>query len=205
MEWSVTHELIDYPIALAHMDARVEAIAAGTAKEHVWLVEHPPLYTSGTSAKAHDLRQPIFPVYAAGRGGEYTYHGPGQRVVYVMLNLKERYANGVPDIRHFVFTLEQWMIESLAVVGVKGERRQGRIGIWVAQNGQENKIAALGIRIRKGITLHGMAINVHPNLYHFNGIVPCGIREHGVTSLHALGFKTTMAEIDVILKETCPF
>jgi lipoyl(octanoyl) transferase len=205
MEWTVSDGLTDYDAALAHMEARVEGIAERQQQEQIWLVEHPPLYTAGTSAKIHDLRQPRFPVYQTGRGGQYTYHGPNQRVAYVMLNLKQRYAPAVPDIRHFVFTLEQWIIDTLQICGVTGERREGRIGIWVEHAGGENKIAALGIRIRKGVTLHGIAINVAPDLSHFSGIVPCGISEHGVTSLRALGLPITMHEVDNALQATCPY
>ena len=200
IEWKTSCELVDYEEAVQAMEARVAAIHAGEAKELVWFVEHPPLYTAGTSAKEKDLLDAHrFPVYHAGRGGEYTYHGPGQRVVYVLLNLKERKQQ---DIRCFVHKLEQWVINTLAEFGVKGERREKRVGIWVDEGyGRESKICALGIRVRKWITFHGIALNVNPDLEHFSGIVPCGIQQYGVTSLHALGKDVTMAEIDVVLKE----
>ncbi len=187
------------------MERRVTAIADGTACEQIWLVEHPPLYTAGTSAKSSDLIHARFPVHTTGRGGQYTYHGPEQRVAYVMLNLKQRYAPHVPDVRHFVQTLEQWIIDTLAAQGVQGERREGRIGIWVTDGQHEAKIAALGIRLRRGVSYHGIAINLNPDLTHFNGIVPCGIRQHGVTSLHQLGVTIDMDALDDTLKTHCPF
>lgn len=205
MQWLITQGLTAYPYALNYMADRVGRIAEGSAEESVWLVEHPPLYTGGTSAKSEHLLNPEFPVFATGRGGQYTYHGPGQRVAYIMLNLKVRYSPNVPDVRHFVATLEQWLIDTLNVFGIKGERRAGRIGIWVAQGTYESKIAALGIRISRGVSLHGIALNVNPDLSHFEGIVPCGIREHGVTSLHACGVTATMSQVDKALKQTCPF
>ena len=176
----------------------ISAIAAGQADECVWLLEHPALYTAGTSAREEDLLDPTrFPVHHVGRGGEYTYHGPGQRVVYTMLDLKKR----GPDVRQFVRNLEGWVIDTLAEFGVTGERREGRVGIWVElDNGQEKKIAAIGIRVRHWITFHGIAINVNPELEHFSGIVPCGIAEHGVTSLHDLGIECTMNDVDAVLK-----
>jgi lipoyl(octanoyl) transferase len=201
-EWKLATEPVDYPAALAAMEARVQAIHEGTANELLWALEHPPLYTAGTSAKTEDLLTPErFPVYTAGRGGEYTYHGPGQRILYAMLNLKA-HMQPAPDLRRYVWLLEEWIIRTLNHFDVKGERREGRIGIWVVQpDGQENKIAALGIRIRKWISFHGIAINVNPDLSHFTGIVPCGIRAHGVTSLHALGKKISMEALDHALKE----
>ena len=199
MEWRVTPGLTPYPDALAAMDARADAIHAGTADELIWLLEHPPLYTAGTSAQAEDLLDPRFPVYDAGRGGQYTYHGPGQRVVYLMLDLKARGR----DVRAYVTALEEWIIQSLAHLGVTGERRQGRVGIWVQRGPfKEDKIAAIGVRIRRWVTLHGIAINVSPDLGHFTGIVPCGIQEHGVTSLADLGFTATMADLDAALGAT---
>jgi lipoyl(octanoyl) transferase len=193
-----------YPETLAAMEAHVAAMAEGTAEEQIWLLEHPPLYTGGTSAKASDLLSTQFPVYPTGRGGQYTYHGPGQRVAYAMLNLRARY--GTPDVRRYVCQLESWIIATLAEFGIKGERREGRVGIWVAQPpsaehpfGREDKIAALGIRVRRWISFHGIAINVNPDLSHFGGIVPCGIREHGVTSLAALGVHISMEELDAAL------
>ncbi len=205
MEWQVSTGLTDYPLALAGMQERARVIADGTAEELVWLLEHPPLYTGGTSARAEHLLHSSFPVFETGRGGQYTYHGPGQRVVYVMLDLKARYAPQVPDVRHFVRTLEQWLIDTLAEFGVAGERREGRVGIWVGDGAGEAKIAALGIRISRGVSLHGVSINVCPDLAHFAGIVPCGIREHGVTSLAALGVDASMEEMDLALRRSCPF
>ncbi|HEV7371835.1 lipoyl(octanoyl) transferase LipB [Arenibaculum sp.] len=204
IEWRISDAPVPYPEALAEMDRRVDAIRAGTAPETVWLLEHPPLYTAGTSAQPSDLIDPSrFPVYDAGRGGQYTYHGPGQRVGYVMLDLKRR----GPDVRAFVRGLEEWMIRTLAHFNVRGERRDGRVGIWVdmapyGQPGRENKIGAIGVRVRRWVTFHGMSLNVDPDLSHFGGIVPCGISEHGVTSLHALGHLVTMPEVDSVLADT---
>ena len=181
------------------MESRVAAIRAGAASELVWLLQHPPLYTAGTSARPEDLLEPDrLPVYRAGRGGRYTYHGPGQRVIYVMLDLARRSA----DVRCYVHHLEEWGIRTLARFGVAGERREGRVGIWVGSGASEAKIAAIGVRVRRWVTYHGMAINIDPELEHFRGIVPCGIAEHGVTSLAALGFGATVAELDAALRET---
>jgi lipoyl(octanoyl) transferase len=202
LEWRIEPGRVEYPDALAFMEARVAAIHAGTAPELVWLVEHPPLYTSGTSAQAADLLQPNrFPVYAAGRGGQYTYHGPGQRVAYVMIDLRRRGS----DIRRYVHDLEQWLIATLDRFNVRGERRDGRIGIWVDRSGdgwpgREDKIAAIGVRVRKWISFHGVALNVEPDLTHFTGIVPCGIQAHGVTSLVDLGLPVTLHDADVALR-----
>jgi len=198
LEWIVSDRPVDYPTALATMEDRVAAIRAGTAPEAVWLLEHPPLYTAGTSAKPADLLEPErFPVYEAGRGGEYTYHGPGQRIAYVMLDLNRRGR----DVRCFVRDLENWLIRTLAQFGVKGERREGRVGIWVDRGmGREDKIAAIGVRVRHWITFHGVSLNIDPDLGHFAGIVPCGIREHGVTSLWDLGLTPTVEEVDMALK-----
>jgi lipoyl(octanoyl) transferase len=187
------------------MQARVAAIRAGTASEQVWLVEHPPLYTAGTSARAEELTDPTrFPFYAAGRGGQWTYHGPGQRVAYVMLDLTRPHGM-VParDVRCFVHGLEEWLIRALDRFNVRGERREGRIGIWVADpaTGTEAKIGAIGVRVSRWVSWHGVALNVAPDLSHFSGIVPCGISEHGVTSLAALGIKASMAEADAALRE----
>ena len=198
LEWKVTDSLVPYPEALAHMEARADAIAAGTANEEVWLLEHPPIYTAGTSADDADLIDARFPVYRTGRGGQFTYHGPGQRIGYVMLNLKDRN----PDVRAYVRDLEQWLIETLALFNVKGERREGRVGIWVQRGAREDKIAALGVRIRHWVTFHGVALNVEPDLTHFTGIVPCGVREHGVTSLADLGIAVSMAEVDIAMKQS---
>lgn len=208
MEWKITDGLTDYTEAVAFMEARVAAIAAGEAEECVWLLEHPPLYTAGTSARIEDLTDPDrFPVYEAKRGGEYTYHGPGQRVAYVMLDLNTR----GKDVRGFVKKLENWVIAALAEFNVQGEIRDGRVGVWVRRDdkplsatGQpaEDKIAAIGLRLRKWVSFHGISINVEPDLEHFSGIVPCGITEHGVTSLVDLGLPVTMADVDVALQKT---
>ena len=204
VEWRISAGLVDYPTALAEMEARVAAIHAKTAPEQVWLLEHPPLYTAGTSAKAEDLLVPdTLPVYRAGRGGQLTYHGPGQRIGYVMLDLAARGG----DLRRFVHDLEEWIIRSLACFGVWGERREGRIGIWVASGGREDKIAALGVRVRHGVTFHGISVNRDPNLAHFAGIVPCGIKEteaqpFGVTSLARLGRDVSPGELDSALQAT---
>ncbi|WP_170397854.1 lipoyl(octanoyl) transferase LipB [Ruegeria arenilitoris] len=208
MEWKITDGLTDYTEAVAFMEARVAAIAAGEADECVWLLEHPPLYTAGTSARIEDLTDPDrFPVYEAKRGGEYTYHGPGQRVAYVMLDLNKR----GKDVRGFVKKLENWVIAALAEFNVQGEIRDGRVGVWVRRDdkpltatGQpaEDKIAAIGLRLRKWVSFHGISINVEPDLEHFSGIVPCGITEHGVTSLVDLGLPVTMADVDVALQKT---
>ena len=196
VEWKVSDGLVPYPEALTEMEARAAAIAEGTAGELVWLLEHPPIYTAGTSAKDSDLLDARFPVYRTGRGGQFTYHGPGQRVGYVMLDLRRR----KPDVRAYVHDLEQWLIETLAVLGVKGERREGRVGIWVERGMREDKIAALGVRIKRWVSLHGVALNVAPDLGHFSGIVPCGVRAHGVTSLADLGIDVSMADVDIALK-----
>jgi lipoyl(octanoyl) transferase len=198
IEWKICDQPVPYPDALAYMEARAGAIAAGEAGEQVWLLEHPPIYTAGTSAQDSDLIDARFPVYRTGRGGQFTYHGPGQRVGYVMLDLKSR----KPDVRAYVRDLEQWLIETLAEFNVKGERREGRVGIWVQRGIREDKIAALGVRIKRWVTLHGVALNVEPDLTHFAGIVPCGIRAHGVTSLADLGIPATMADVDVALKRS---
>ncbi|MGH6827674.1 MAG: lipoyl(octanoyl) transferase LipB [Rhizomicrobium sp.] len=197
-EWRVSTQPTAYPRAVAEMQARASAIAEGKARELVWLLEHPPIYTAGTSAKDADLLEARFPVYRTGRGGQFTYHGPGQRVGYVLLDLKAR----KPDVRAFVRDLEQWLIETLALFGVSGERREGRIGIWVVRGTREDKIAALGVRIRHWVTFHGVAFNVAPDLSHYAGIVPCGVRRHGVTSLADLGIRATMAEVDMALKQS---
>ncbi|GAB4369521.1 MAG: lipoyl(octanoyl) transferase LipB [Kiloniellaceae bacterium] len=206
VEWRVEPGLTDYPAAVQAMEARVAAIRAGAAPELVWLVEHPPLYTAGTSAAPADLLQPDrFPVYRSGRGGEFTYHGPGQRVVYVMLDLKRR----GPDVRRFVHDLEEWIIRALAAFAVTGERREGRVGIWVERRqpgapSREDKIAAIGVRVRRWVTYHGIAINVEPDLEHFSGIVPCGISEHGVTSLVDLGLPVGLPDLDAALRAGFP-
>ncbi|HZH26225.1 MAG TPA: lipoyl(octanoyl) transferase LipB [Azospirillaceae bacterium] len=204
-EWRISDAPVPYEDAVAEMEARVAAIRAGTAPELVWLLEHPPLYTAGTSARGEDLLDAGgIPVFHTGRGGQYTYHGPGQRIAYVLLDLKAR---GRTDLRAFVHDLEGWLIATLARFNVKGERRDGRVGIWVDRRpygglpGQEDKIAALGIRVRQWVTFHGIALNVDPDLSRYAGIVPCGIRDHGVTSLHALGHLVTMEEVDMALRD----
>ena len=195
-EWVIRDGLLPYPEAVDFMEARAMAIADGSAPELVWLVEHPPIYTAGTSAKDSDLLDARFPVFKTGRGGQFTYHGPGQRVGYVMLNLKPRGG----DVRKYVRDLEEWLIRTLAHFNVKGERREGRVGIWVVRGDREDKIAALGVRVRRWVTFHGIALNVEPDLSHFGGIVPCGIRGHGVTSLADLGITASMADVDVALR-----
>lgn len=203
MQWRIEEQRVPYPRAIAEMERLVRSIRAGEAPERVWFVEHPPLYTSGSSAKPEDLQDPgRFPTFAAGRGGQWTYHGPGQRVAYVMLDLDHAHGT-VParDLRAYVHGLEEWAIGTLDRFNIRGERRAGRVGIWVAdrQAGTEAKIAAIGVRVTRWVTWHGLAINLEPDLDHFEGIVPCGIREYGVTSLHALGIAVTMAELDAAL------
>lgn len=202
VEWRIEDRLVGYDEAVAVMEARAAAIAAGEASELVWLVEHPPLYTAGTSAKAADLLTPRFPVFQTGRGGQLTYHGPGQRVAYAMLNLKQR----KPDVRAYVAGLEEWIIRTLDAFNVRGVRREDRVGVWVARPdkgpGYEDKIAAIGVRLKRWVSLHGIAINVEPDLTHFDGIVPCGVADprYGVTSLVDLGLPVTMHDVDVALK-----
>jgi lipoyl(octanoyl) transferase len=201
VEWVVAEGLTGYQEAVAEMEARTALIADGQAAERVWLVEHPPLYTAGTSAKDSDLVAPgRFPVHQAGRGGQYTYHGPGQRVAYVMLDLKRR----EPDLRRFVAALEAWLIGTLDAMNVRGERREDRVGVWVRRpdkaEGAEDKIAAIGIRVRRWVSFHGISLNVEPDLTHFDGIVPCGVSDQGVTSLVDLGLPVTMAEVDALLR-----
>ena len=198
IEWHISDKPVDYERAVAEMERRVAAIRAGSAPELVWLLEHPPLYTAGTSARDTDLLEPgSLPVYRTGRGGQYTYHGPGQRVAYVLLDLKQRGT----DVRCFVAALEEWMIRTLARFNLRGERRAGRVGIWIDESGgRESKIAAVGVRVRQWVTYHGVALNVDPDLSHYRGIVACGIREHGVTSLAAQGTAVGMAEVDAALR-----
>jgi lipoyl(octanoyl) transferase len=202
VEWRISEQLVPYDAALAAMDARAAAVADGTATELVWLLEHPSVYTAGTSAKPEELIAARFPVYSAGRGGQLTYHGPGQRVAYLMLDLKRR----GPDVRRFVATLEEWMIRTLAHFAVVGERREDRIGVWVRRPekgaAHEDKIAAIGIRIKRWVTLHGVALNIDCDLSHYSGIVPCGVSEphYGVTSLADLGVTVTMNEVDAVLR-----
>ena len=202
VEWRVSDGLVDYAGALAAMTARAAAIARGEAPELVWLLEHPALYTAGTSAKPDELLDAHLPVHSTGRGGQFTYHGPGQRVGYVMLDLKRR----APDVRRFVASIEQWLIDALAHFNVRGERRDDRVGVWVRRPdkgaSREDKIAAIGIRVQQWVTLHGFALNVDPDLSHFAGIVPCGVLEprYGVTSLADLGLSISMPEVDMALR-----
>lgn len=208
VEWITSAGLVPYDEAVAWMEARVAAIHEGRADEAIWLVEHPPIYTAGTSARAEDLVDPDrFPVFATGRGGQYTYHGPGQRVAYVMLDLNRRGR----DVRRFVAALESWVIATLAEFNVRGERREGRVGVWVARpekpalpdgTPREDKIAAIGVKLRRWVSFHGISINVEPDLSHFGGIVPCGISGHGVTSLVDLGLPVTMADVDLALRRS---
>lgn len=204
VEWRVSAAPVPYAEALAAMGQRAEAIGAGKARELVWLLEHPPLYTAGTSARPEELVEARFPVHYVGRGGQFTYHGPGQRVVYLMLDLKRRR----PDLRAYVATLEEWIIRTLGRFNVRGERREDRIGVWVRRPdkgaGCEDKIAAIGIRVRRWVTLHGIALNVDPELAHFSGIVPCGVsdKRFGVTSLVDLGVPAAMPEVDMALQDT---
>ncbi|MEZ5751531.1 MAG: lipoyl(octanoyl) transferase LipB [Paracoccaceae bacterium] len=208
VEWRIESGLVAYPDALATMEERVAEIAQGRADEMIWLLEHPPLYTAGTSARREDLVDPDrFPVFDAGRGGQYTYHGPGQRVAYVMLDLNRRGR----DVRCFVHHLEDWVIRTLAEFNVRGERRAGRVGVWVTRpdkpasadgNPREDKIAAIGVKLRRWVSFHGISINVEPDLSHFDGIIPCGIREHGVTSLVDLGLPVTMDDVDMALRRS---
>ena len=200
IEWRISRIPVDYQPAVKEMEARVAAIREDVAPELVWLLEHPPLYTAGTSARAEDLLDPqLLPVHRTGRGGRYTYHGPGQRIAYVMLDLTRRDR----DVRCHVHRLEEWMIRTLARFDIRGERRDGRVGIWVARpGGGEDKIAAIGVRVRRWVTYHGVALNVDPELDHYRGIIPCGIAEHGVTSLARLGVAATMEEVDRTLQAT---
>ncbi len=200
--WRVSDALVNYPAALDAMQDQAAGIRAGEAAETVWLLEHPPLYTAGTSAQPGDLSNPLgFPAYAAGRGGQWTYHGPGQRTAYVMLDLTRRHGLiAARDVRAYVWGLEEWVIRALGSLNVRGERRTGRVGIWVAGAESEAKIAAIGVRVTRWVSWHGIAVNVSPDLGHFGGIVPCGIREHGVTSLEALGRTATLEDMDLALQ-----
>jgi lipoyl(octanoyl) transferase len=203
VEWRISDAPVPYPEAVTEMESRVAYIAAQRAPELVWLLEHPPLYTTGTSGKAADLLEPRFPMFETGRGGQLTYHGPGQRVAYAMLDLKRRR----PDVRAFVASLEEWIIRTLAAFNVRGERREDRVGVWVARPdkgpGHEDKIAAIGVRLRRWVSFHGIAINVEPELKHFSAIIPCGVADvrYGVTSLVDLGLPVTMEDVDVALRQ----
>lgn len=203
IEWAVSHRFVEHPHAVTVMEERAAAIRQGNAPELIWLLEHPPLYTAGTSARPEDLRDPgRFPIFPTGRGGQYTYHGPGQRIAYVMLDVKRRFGT---DVRAFIATLEAWIIASLGEFGVTGEVRCGRVGVWVvppAPDEPERKIAAIGIRIRHGVSFHGISLNVAPNLTHYEGIVPCGISDRGVTSLAELGRTATMEDVDNFLRRS---
>ena len=208
VNWIKTDEFISYPDALERMEQIVSRLISGDENEHIWLLEHPELYTAGTSANSSDLVDPdLFPVYTSQRGGQYTYHGPGQRIAYVMLDLNKR----GKDVRKYVNSLEEWIIQTLAEFDIKGERRKDRVGVWVVRkdrplspsgNFLEDKIAAVGVRLRKWVSFHGIAINVNPNLEHYKGIVPCGIQQHGVTSLHDLGLEASMDDLDNALSKT---
>lgn len=204
VEWRIADSVVPYEAAIIEMEARAAAVADGTAPELVWLLEHPPLYTAGTSAQPGDLLNPQFPVYQTGRGGQFTYHGPGQRVAYAILNLKARN----PDVRAYVAALEEWIIRTLATFNVRGERREDRVGVWVARpnlsEGREDKIAAIGVRLKRWVSFHGIAINVYPDLTHFSGIVPCGVVDPrlGVTSLVDLGLPVSMSDLDIALKQS---
>jgi lipoyl(octanoyl) transferase len=204
VEWRISDSSVPYPDAVAFMEARAAAIAAGEARELVWLLEHPPLYTSGTSGKPSDLLDPRFPLFATGRGGQLTYHGPGQRIAYVMLDLKRRR----PDVRAYVASLEEWIIRTLAAFNVRGERREDRVGVWVPRSdkgaGHEDKIAAIGVRLKRWVSFHGIAINVEPELKHFAAIIPCGVADprFGVTSLLDLGHPVGMTDVDIALRQT---
>ena len=199
LDWRVSAGLVAYDDAVREMEDRVARIRAGEAPELVWLLEHPPLYTAGTSSREEDLLDAArFPVHRTGRGGQYTYHGPGQRVAYVMLDLERRGR----DVRKYVHALEDWLIRTLARFDVAGERREGRVGIWVARPSREDKIAAVGVRVRRWVTYHGVSLNVDPDLAHYDGIVPCGVSEHGITSLAALGVKASMKDVDAALRAT---
>lgn len=202
IEWKAQKELVPYRDSLTWMEERVRAIQNNQALECIWFLEHPPLYTLGTSGQEKDiLPSAQLPIFKSGRGGKVTYHGPGQRIVYLMLDLNQR----VRDIHKYVFELEEWLINTLAELGVKGERRKGRVGIWVSQKGLDYKIAAIGVRVQKWVTSHGMALNINPNLKDYQNIIPCGIHEHGITSIENLGISVSHDEIDSLLRQTCPF
>ena len=201
-EWKTQEGPVGYSDALKWMERRVQALQKNEAAECAWLLEHPPLYTLGTSGLEKDISDfTQFPVFRSGRGGQVTYHGPGQRIVYLILDLKPRYQ----DIRRYVFELEEWMIQTLAIFGVKGERRVGRVGIWVQKEGQDYKIAALGVRLQKWVTSHGISLNVNPDLSAYKGITPCGLSQYGITSLADLGHSVTLQDVDEVLRQTCPF
>jgi len=200
IDWKISTGAQDYLRSVQYMEDRIAGIKDSSADEQVWLLEHPSLYTAGTSAKASDLIDAKFPVFETGRGGQYTYHGPGQRIGYVMLDLKKR--QQAPDIKQYVHDLERWIIDTLQVFDIKGKRIEGRVGIWVAsRSGAESKIAAIGVRVRHWVTYHGISINLNPDLSHFNGIVPCGINDAGVTSFEQLGVDVTQSQLDKVLQK----
>lgn len=200
VQWTTSSGLVEHPFAVAVMERRVAAIHHRDASELIWLLEHPPLYTAGTSARSADLKDPgRFPVYPTGRGGQYTYHGPGQRIAYVMLDVQRRFGS---DVRAFVGTLERWIIAALAQLGIRGEVHPGRVGVWVGHAASERKVAAIGIRIRHGVSFHGLSLNIAPDLTHFDGIVPCGIADRGVTSLADLGCSASIKDVDMCLRQT---
>jgi lipoyl(octanoyl) transferase len=202
MEWKISSSLVDYNEAINYMEQRVASIIAGQASELVWMLEHPPLYTAGVSAKEEELlAADHFPVISTGRGGKYTYHGPGQRVIYAMLDLKKRAEGKSPDLKKYIRDLEEWLLRSFKEIGIEAKIHPDRIGVWVQDGHKEAKIAAIGIRVRKWVTYHGIAININPNLNHFASIIPCGIKEYGVTSLEKLGKAISMTEVDLILQE----
>jgi lipoyl(octanoyl) transferase len=201
MQWRTSKNLVDYNEALSQMEARVVEIIQEKSEELVWLLEHPSLYTAGTSATEKDLLSNALPVFYTGRGGKFTYHGPGQRVVYIMLNLKKRAVNSAPDVRQYVYNLEQVIIETLLELNISSRREAGRIGIWVGEGEVQKKIAAIGVRIRKWVTYHGLAININPDLNHYQSIVPCGISEYGVTSLEEIGVNCNLEMFDSIFKQ----
>ncbi len=204
IDWKITQTPQDYLQSVQYMEERIAKIKEGSVSEQVWLLEHPSLYTAGTSAKASDLVEAKFPVFETGRGGQYTYHGAGQRIAYVMLNLKER--QQAPDIKQYVYNLEQWIINTLETFDIKGKRIEGRVGIWVtSRSGAESKIAAIGVRVRHWVTYHGISINLNPNLSHFDGIIPCGIHDAGVTSFEKLGVVVTQSEVDEALQKYFPY
>ncbi|MBI1954664.1 MAG: lipoyl(octanoyl) transferase LipB [Proteobacteria bacterium] len=198
IEWKISPSFVAYEQAIETMERRVLDIQKASSPELIWLLEHPPLYTSGTSAQQDELKTPFFPIYKTNRGGKFTYHGPGQRIVYVMIDLKKR----KQDVRAYIESLEQWIIDTLAFFNIKGEIRKSRVGIWVQHNQEEKKIAAIGVHLSKWVTYHGIAINLYPDLSHFNGIIPCGLKDYGVTSCHELGYHIHKEDFDNILKQS---
>jgi lipoyl(octanoyl) transferase len=202
IEWKATKGFVDYDFATKFMEERIEGIIEKKEKELIWFLEHNSIYTAGTGAKNEELLDKKFPIYKTGRGGKYTYHGPGQRIVYVMMDLKERSKPNDPDLHQYIYNLEEWIIISLEEFGIRGERRKGRVGIWVQDNKKDFKIAAIGIRVKKWVTYHGFAINLRSNLEHYSGIIPCGLDKFGVTSFEKLGIDSTYDELDLVLKKS---